>query len=149
LFFQLSLPAYQITRLDCQEKILQVAGAVKIARGSLLFPRMTPEVSLWLEVILSALADLFLCSRDVHGSAALQCQEDARLWFESEDDGIGTFLYCCHVLGIDPGAVRRGLRQADLAGVQQRLKRNSNFFAHPTCDPLDLFEVSAGRRVSA
>lgn len=64
-----------------------------------------PERKLWAHVLLQALADL-----GSHDPVA----RPARLWFISKDDSIGSFIWICHHLSMDPAAVRqRVLREAN------------------------------------
>ena len=64
-----------------------------------------PERKLWAHVLLQALADL-----GNHDPIA----RPARYWFTSKDDTIGSFIWICHQLSLDPAAVReRVLRDAN------------------------------------
>ncbi len=64
-----------------------------------------PERKLWAHVLLQALADL-----GNHDPIA----RPARHWFTSRDDSIGSFIWICHHLSMDPAAVRqRVLRDAN------------------------------------
>ncbi len=64
-----------------------------------------PERKLWAHVLLQALADL-----GNHDPIA----RPARFWITSKDDSTGSFIWICHQLSLDPGAVReRVLRDAN------------------------------------
>jgi hypothetical protein len=63
--------------------------------------RMLPEAELWTEVILQAIDDLDRCTSSASRSA--------RHWFASEDDGIGSFVWSCRVVDVDPSRVRSAL----------------------------------------
>jgi hypothetical protein len=64
-----------------------------------------PERKLWAHVLLQALADL-----GNHDPIA----RPARFWFTSKNDSVGSFIWICHQLSLDPAAVReRVLRDAN------------------------------------
>src|SRR6266576_3877048 len=112
---------------------------------------MRPEVVLWLEVLLTALADFAGDCRDVrHAQTRARCQREAALWFHSNDREPGSFLFACEAADIDPGAVRRALLNANIPAVRQRLKNKSDFVERPFTDSLEnpRFECTAGRRVT-
>ena len=63
-----------------------------------------PERKLWGNVLLQALSDL--TGRD-------PLARSARLWFSSRDNAIGSFIWICHHVSLDPDAVRqRVLKEA-------------------------------------
>jgi len=70
-----------------------------------------PERKLWAHVLLQALADL-----GGHDSIA----RPARVWFVSKADSIGSFIWICHHLSMDPAAVR----QRVLRDANQRLRES-------------------------
>lgn len=63
---------------------------------------MLPEAELWTEVILQAIDDLDRRT----SSASLLAQDSARQWFASDHKGIGTFVWSCRVVDVDPSRVR-------------------------------------------
>jgi hypothetical protein len=69
--------------------------------------QMLPEAELWTEVIIQAIDDM-----DRRTSSASRSAEDsARKWFASERDGIGSFVWSCRVIDVDPSWVRSALAQ--------------------------------------
>jgi len=68
---------------------------------------LLPEKKLWSEV----LEDAFQCCVDGHvrgeGSRAIRQKEmdSAKAWFLSEKTGIGTFLWVCTMLNLDPKGI--------------------------------------------
>jgi hypothetical protein len=78
---------------------------------------MLPEAELWTEVILQAIDDM-----DRRTSSASRSAEDsARQWFASERDGIGSFVWSCRVIDVDPSRVRSALaRRAVLEGSKKK-----------------------------
>ena len=64
-----------------------------------------PEAELWTAVILQAIDDLGRRTRLSPRSA----QTDAKEWFASEDDAVGSFIWACHVIDIDPSFIRSRL----------------------------------------
>ena len=57
-----------------------------------------PERKLWAYVLLQAHTDL---------KGREPAARSARLWFISRDDSIGSFIWVCHHLSLDPDAVRQ------------------------------------------
>ena len=76
-----------------------------VASGSDTDHPLLPEVELWAEVILRAIADLDrdtkICSRSD--------QLSARAWFSSDRDELGTFLWACQAINVDPNFIRSRL----------------------------------------
>lgn len=64
-----------------------------------------PERKLWANVLLQAQSDI---------SARDPIARSARRWFCARDDSIGSFIWVCHHLSLDPDAAR------------ERVLRNSN-----------------------
>ncbi|HEY1236452.1 MAG TPA: hypothetical protein VGH22_23950 [Candidatus Binatia bacterium] len=64
-----------------------------------------PERKLWANVLLQAQSDI---------SARDPIARSARRWFCSREDSIGSFIWVCHHLSLDPDAAR------------ERVLRNSN-----------------------
>jgi hypothetical protein len=65
--------------------------------------RMLPEAELWTEVIRQAIKDL--------SSQQPSNQQCALLWFNSSSDAVGTFIWACHVINIEPSCVRSALQE--------------------------------------
>ena len=64
-----------------------------------------PEAELWTQVILQAINDL-------GGRTALapqSAQDSAREWFASESDGVGSFVWACQIINVDPNFIRSQL----------------------------------------
>ncbi len=113
---------------------------------------MTPEKSFWLEFLFQALDDV-TGARVAFNSPRqrLICQNETRAWFLADDSTPGSFLFACEALSIDPGAVRRALKNATIVEIRKRLRHRSDFIERPYTDGLDnpRFESTCGRRVSA
>lgn len=60
---------------------------------------LVEEKKLWEHVLLRALRDL--------RSSAPRIRSEAREWIESERDTVGSFLWVCATIGIDPTDFRR------------------------------------------
>lgn len=81
-----------------------------------------PERKLWAHVLLQAVADL-----SGHDPIA----RPARAWITSTNDSIGSFIWICHQLALDPAAVRkrvlynanRKLRESSMAARAQSTDR--------------------------
>jgi len=98
---------------------------------------MSPEQALWLEVILRAFQDLVDVDRS---SARARWQREALDWIFSNDDDVGSFLFCCEAINVDAGAVRRGLQSISRNDLKQRLRLRSEFVGRridSLDDPLD------------
>lgn len=72
--------------------------------------RMLPEADLWTEVIRQAIKDL--------SSQHSPDQEFACLWFNSPSDVVGSFIWACHVINIEPSFIRSALQKH--AGLGER-----------------------------
>jgi hypothetical protein len=72
-----------------------------------------PERKLWANVLLQAQSDI---------SARDPIARSARRWFCSRDDSIGSFIWVCHHLSLDPDAAR------------EHVLRNSNKAREPLTD---------------
>jgi hypothetical protein len=64
-----------------------------------------PEAELWTAVILQAIDDL---DRRTSLTPRL-AQDSAREWFSSESDAVGSFIWTCHVIDMDPNFIRSRL----------------------------------------
>jgi hypothetical protein len=71
---------------------------------------MLPEAELWTEVIRQAIKDL----SSQHSSD----QDSAGLWFNSPSDAVGSFIWACHVINIEPSFIRSALQKH--AGLGER-----------------------------
>jgi hypothetical protein len=67
--------------------------------------RILPEAELWISVILQAIDDLDRRTALSPRSA----QYSAREWFASESDEVGSFIWTCHVINVDPDFIRSRL----------------------------------------
>jgi hypothetical protein len=67
--------------------------------------RTFAETELWTQVILQAINDLDGQTSLTPGSA----QDSARQWFASESDGIGSFIWTCQIINVDPSFIRSQL----------------------------------------
>ena len=64
-----------------------------------------PEAELWTAVILQAIDDL-----DRHTSLSpTWAQDSAREWFTSESHAVGSFIWTCNVINVDPSFIRSRL----------------------------------------
>ena len=77
--------------------------------------RILPEAELWTHVILQAIDDLERRS-SLRSRAA---QDAAREWFLSDSDVVGSFLWSCQVINVEPNSIRSWL-----AKKHQMLNRN-------------------------
>jgi hypothetical protein len=68
-------------------------------------PRILPEAELWTAVILQAIDDLARRTLLTPRSA----QVSAREWFASESDAVGSFIWTCHLIDLDPNFIRSRL----------------------------------------
>jgi hypothetical protein len=71
-----------------------------------------PEAELWTQVTLQAITDL-------EGRTSLtphSAKDSAREWFASESDGIGSFIWTCQIINVDPSFIRSQLAK------KQRMK---------------------------
>ena len=67
--------------------------------------RTLPEAELWTGVILRAIDDLDRRTSLTPRSA----QDSAREWFASESDEVGSFIWTCHLIDLDPNFIRSQL----------------------------------------
>jgi hypothetical protein len=76
--------------------------------------RNLPEAELWTEVILRAIDDL-----DRGTSLTSRSDQDsAREWFDSESDGVCSFIWTCQIINVDPNFIRSQLAK------KQRMKKS-------------------------
>jgi hypothetical protein len=67
--------------------------------------RTLPEAELWTQVILQAITDL-------DGRTSLtprSAKDSAREWFASECDEVGSFIWTCEIINVDPNFIRSQL----------------------------------------
>jgi hypothetical protein len=110
------------------------------------------ETALWVEVILSGYEDFCeMTKATTHPFWRRWYREDARRWIFSEDTSVGSIRFCCEAIGIDPAAIRRGLRKADIAKLRNGLKIPRRVCSPPACRSIrkSLFEYTSGDGVSA
>jgi hypothetical protein len=67
---------------------------------------MNPEMVLWSRVLLQAIWDLAGIKLKVQKSEAPRLQRRTRAWFLSTKDSVGSFIWICNILSLDPDAVR-------------------------------------------
>jgi hypothetical protein len=67
---------------------------------------MNPEMVLWSRVLLQAIWDLAGIKLKVQKSEAPRLQRRTRAWFLSTKDSVGSFIWICNILALDPDAVR-------------------------------------------
>ncbi len=90
--------------------------------------RTLPEAELWTQVILRAIEDLEKRTSLTSTSA----QDSAREWFASDSDALGSFIWICHAINVDPNLIRSGLAKkyrmnpddVVMTSGSQRLKRS-------------------------
>jgi hypothetical protein len=66
---------------------------------------MLPEAELWTQVILQAINDLDGRTSLTPNSA----KDSAREWFASESDAVGSFIWTCQLINLDPSFIRSQL----------------------------------------
>jgi hypothetical protein len=66
---------------------------------------MLPEAELWTLVIVQAINDLDGQTSSTPGSA----QDSARYWFASASDEVGSFIWTCQIIDVDPNFIRSQL----------------------------------------
>ena len=80
----------------------------------------------WAAVLQTAIEDAQLRfeRHDYGDRLRTQLQEDARRWLAADDRGVGSFIWCCEQLDLDPGQVRevvntRGTRRENPKDVNR------------------------------
>ena len=68
---------------------------------------MNPETILWSQVLLQAIWDLSESKLKLPKKEVPTLQRLTRAWFSSFNDSPGSFIWICHVLSLDPDAVRQ------------------------------------------
>ena len=74
-----------------------------VASGTETNHRLSPEVELWTEVILLAIDDLDRRPR------SRSDQRSARAWFDSDAEDLGSFVWACQAINVDPNLIRSQL----------------------------------------
>ncbi len=69
--------------------------------------RTLPETELWMGVVLQAIDDLGRRTSLTPRSA----QDSAREWFASETDAVGSFVWTCHLIDLDPSFIRSAVAE--------------------------------------
>jgi hypothetical protein len=83
--------------------------------------KMLPEAELWTEVILQAIDDMDRC----RSSASRSAEDSARQWFASDNEDIGTFVWSCRVVNVDPSRVRSALARRAVLKDTRKLHHRS------------------------
>jgi hypothetical protein len=68
---------------------------------------MNPEIILWSRVLLQAIWDVAGIKLKLPKSEVPRLQRTTRAWFSSISDSPGSFIWVCHILSLDPNAVRK------------------------------------------
>ena len=87
---------------------------------------MNPETILWSRVLLQAIWDLSGIKLKLPKKDAPTLQRITRAWFSSSNDSPGSFIWICHVLSLEPDAVRQRVltkSTAELGAVITNLSR--------------------------
>jgi hypothetical protein len=98
---------------------------------------MNPETILWSRVLLQAIWDLSGIKLNLPKKETPTLQRITRAWFSSFNDSPGSFIWICHVLSLDPEAVRQRVlakSNAELGAVITKLS--------PACDAGSILEKS-------
>lgn len=102
---------------------------------------MNTELSLWCQVLQQAIWDVAGIKVKLPQKEIPRLQRSARAWFLSSDESPGSFLWICHILSLDSGAVRRRVltaRPAELVSLltdaPSALRQNSTVDASPESD---------------
>jgi hypothetical protein len=74
--------------------------------------RVLPEAELWTAVIVQAIDDLDR-GTSLRPNGA---QVSAREWFASNSDEVGSFVWTCHVINVDPSFIRSRLAKKHRIG---------------------------------
>lgn len=68
---------------------------------------MNPELSLWCHVLQQAMWDVAGIKAKLPQKEIPRLRRSARAWFLSKTETPGSFLWICHTLSLDAGAVRK------------------------------------------
>jgi uncharacterized protein YfaT (DUF1175 family) len=80
---------------------------------------MLPEAQLWTQVIIQAIRD----SEEPALSKAPAVRRYARHWLASSNEEVGSFLWACQLIEVDPYFIRSTLVKA--AGPRRQVRRSS------------------------
>jgi hypothetical protein len=76
---------------------------------------MLPESELWTEVMLQAIDDL-----DRRTSLSpTSAQDSAREWFASDSDAVGSLIWVCLVIDVDPDCIRSWLARSTICKIRK------------------------------
>jgi hypothetical protein len=67
---------------------------------------MTSEIILWSRVLLQAMWDLAGIRANLPKRELPRLQRRTRAWFLSREESLGSFIWICHILSLEPDAVR-------------------------------------------
>ena len=87
---------------------------------------VTAEKMLWRAVLNQAVID-FASSEYEHRLDFALVQRSARCWFVSNDRGLGSFLYVCDVLSVNPAWFRKQLFGTSFEDLKDRLFRQHRY----------------------
>jgi hypothetical protein len=96
---------------------------------------MNPETILWSRVLLQAIWDLSGINLKLPKKEAPTLQRITRAWFSSFNDLPGSFIWTCHVLSLDPDAVRQRVLTKSTAELRAVITNLS-----PACDAGSILE---------
>jgi hypothetical protein len=103
--------------------------------------RILPEEELWTHVILQAIDDL----EKRTSLSSKSAQDAAREWFLSDSDAVGSFLWSCQVINVEPNSIRSWL-----AKKQQILNPNpfpyAGLNANIRIEDMSVFAQPASKR---
>ena len=68
---------------------------------------MNPELNLWCHVLQQAIWDVAGIKAKLPQKEIPRLRRSARAWFLSAEETPGSFLWICHTLSLDAGAVRK------------------------------------------
>jgi hypothetical protein len=95
---------------------------------------MNSEISLWCHVLQQAIWDVAGIKAKLPQKEIPRLRRSARAWFLSAEETPGSFLWICHTLSLDVGAVRKRVLTASpsqlsllLADAPSVLSQNSTF----------------------
>jgi hypothetical protein len=89
---------------------------------------MNPETILWSRVLLQAIWDLSGIKLKLPKKETPTLQRITRAWFSSFNDSPGSFIWICHVLSLDPDAVRQRVLTKSTAELGAVIKNLSPAF---------------------
>lgn len=101
--------------------------------------------SLWASVLLRSLMDY--AGVDLREGKAGLLRYAAENWIFSSSEGLGSFAFCCHVLGLDFDAVRGRIRELGPEGLRLRMQSGHRWiFPQEEKDgPAAAFEATSSR----